>query len=61
MLLFSCLWFEDHDSPGYWDGVAVLNSKASKKTLPYMCTSYGEDAQSATYTVLDPRTLKHKE
>lgn len=31
MILLSFLWFEDHDSLGYWDGVAVWNSKASKK------------------------------
>lgn len=31
MILLNFLWFEDRDSPGYWDGVAVWISKASKK------------------------------
>lgn len=32
MILLSFLWFEGHDSLGYWDGVAVWNSKAQKKS-----------------------------
>lgn len=45
---------------GCWDGIAVWNSKASKKAPPCRYTSYGEARQCPTFTVLDSRTWKHK-
>lgn len=41
-ILLNFLWFEDHDSLGYWNGVPVWNSKTSKKALCHACISHME-------------------
>lgn len=56
---FSVMWRSWFPGLLKWCSCLKLQN-IKKSTLPCMYISYGDATQNITFTVLDPRTLKHK-